>query len=133
MNNFKALVATVLLLSLNPAIAKVLSLHCPGTNQGNDIQTSYEPVDIQVQVSTGEIFGFPLYKAPGCGDVFGNLKVESKVTENQYQTDCENNHASSIIRLNRYSGALTITTVFKNKNETWWDGRYMCSQQKRKF
>lgn len=132
MSILKALLVTVLLLSLNPAIAKVLSLHCPGTNQGDNVRTEYEPVDIQVHVPTGEVFGFPNYKAPGCMDTFGNRTIKSKVTENYYKTDCNNNHASSLIRLNRYSGALTITTQF-TKDNIWWHGRYMCTEQKKKF
>lgn len=132
MCNFKALLATVLLLSLNPANAKVLSLHCPGTNRGDDIQTSYEPLDIQVHVSSGQIFGFPAYKAPGCGNLFEKASIENKVTENNYETYCKNSVASSLIRLNRYSGSLTITTVFFKENSSW-HGRYMCTEQKKKF
>lgn len=132
MCNFKVLLGTVLLLSLNPAIAKVLSLHCPGTNQGSDIQTSHEPLDIQVHTPSGQVFGFPIYKAMGCGDFGEQASIQSRVTDNQYQTDCKNDLASSTIRLNRFSGALTITTVFVQGDRTW-HGRYMCSQQKRKF
>ncbi len=132
MSKSNCLVAVALLIVSSTTFAREISLHCPGTNRGNDIQTSYEPIDIQVHVPSGQIFGFPTYKAPGCGDLGGKATVESSVNENLFQTDCKNSMASSLMRLNRYSGALTITTVFF-KTDAVWTGQYMCSEQKKKF
>jgi hypothetical protein len=131
------LLATACFLSWSSASAdaQVLSLHCSGTNQGSNIQTSYEPIDIRVSVLDGSIFGFPTYKAPGCGDLSAReLKVKNDVTDDLYQTKCKNSIATSTTRLNRYSGALSIDTFFhKEKDGGTWMGRYMCKEQKKKF
>ncbi len=120
-------------LQLTPAIAQIISLHCSGKTEGTDIQTSYDPIDIKVHVSSGEIHGFPLYKAPGCSSSFKNFKMESKTTESQFSTECSNSNSSSTLRLNRYSRSLTIITFF-NKDNARWTSQYMCTEQKkRKF
>lgn len=112
--------------------AKTLSLHCNGKTEGEDIQTSYDPIDINVDVPSGQIYGFPVYKAPGCSSNFQNFKIESNVKENQFETKCSSSYSSSTIRLNRYSGSLSIITFF-NKNNVTWTSQYMCAEQKKKF
>jgi hypothetical protein len=118
---------------LSPGYAQTLSLHCKGKNEGTDIQTSFEPIDIQVHVKTGQVFGFPIYKAPGCSDKLGeNFSVDFNVTENDFFTKCSSGYATSIINLNRYSGFLSIRTIFHKKNENW-SGQFSCNQQNKKF
>jgi hypothetical protein len=112
--------------------AKTLSLHCKGKTEGSDIKTSYDPIDINVDVPSGQIYGFPMYKANGCSSTPKNFKIESNVTEKQFETKCINAYSSSTIRLNRYSGSLSIITWF-NKDNVNWTSQYMCTEQKKKF
>jgi hypothetical protein len=122
----------VLFTQISPVNAKTLSLHCKGKTEGSDIKTSYDPIDINVDVPSGQIYGFPMFKAYGCSSTPKNLKIESNVTENQFETKCTNASSSSTIRLNRYSGSLSIITWF-NKDNANWTSQYMCTEQKKKF
>jgi hypothetical protein len=112
--------------------AKTLSLHCKGKTEGSDIKTSYDPIDIKVDVPSGQIYGFPMYKASGCSSTPQSFKIESNVTENKFETKCSNAYSSSTIRLNRYSGSLSIFTSFNKSNDNW-TSQYMCTEQKKKF
>lgn len=119
-------------LNFSFANAKTLSLHCKGKTEGSNIKTSYDPIDIKVDIPSGEIYGFPMYKAIGCSSTSENFKIESNVTENQFETKCSNSYGSSTIRLNRYSGSLSIITLFYKDNVNWIS-QYMCAEQKKKF
>ena len=129
----KLILIYLFLFQTTPAIAQIIALHCSGKTEGSDIQTSYDSIDIKIHMQSGEMHGFPNYKAPGCSSFFKNFKLESNTTESQFLTECSNSNSSSTLRLNRYSGSLTIITFF-NKDNAHWTSQYMCNEQKkRKF
>ncbi len=133
MTCIRSTICVLFLVLTIPGMTQSLSLHCKGKNEGANIQTSFEPIDIQIELKTGQIYGFPGYKAPGCLESVGkNFSEIFDVTEDNFSTTCSNGFATSIINLNRYSGLLLIKTIFHKENEHW-SGQYMCSQQKKKF
>jgi hypothetical protein len=132
MHKFTALLTIGSLMLVNPALAREISLHCIGTSSTSE-GTGEDSIDIQVRVTTGHIFGFPVYQAPGCLNAppFPG-KIAFKVSSNFFETSCKNEVASSTLQLNRFSGKLSITTFIKKNGEVW-TGQYSCTEQTKRF
>ena len=110
--------------------ASVLNFSCEGVNRGNKIANSPSNFDMKVDSSSGAIFNIPGFVAPGCVNLLNPKSPKISITDDAFSMSCENDRASTFIKLSRYSGKLNIDSVLsgdENRNGLW-----NCTLQKSK-
>lgn len=121
----------LLLIMCNQSKAESIILSCAGTNYGE-----FKSFDINVNSSTGEMWGFPGYVAPGCiriDKIKDSMSDKFSATSSTVETSCANNIWTSFLRLSRTTGNLNVSTYDLKKKKSEGEYFYQCKKMATKI
>ena len=129
------LIAIIFLLCAGNALARdVLNLYCRGVSESNNAPPQQQEFSMNFDRTTGDLWEFPLYIAPGCIDLKNPAKMKCSVDQNMGRCYCTNTMGGSLLELSRITGRMKVTTTFESKGVKkaddlrWIEGVYECER-----
>ena len=113
------------------AYAQNISMTCTGLLDGK-----LKKFDLSVNISNGDIFGFPNNVAMGCARIKPDdaLNDTKSIDASSVSVTCKNNLWMSFMKLSRNSGNLTVETFDLKTPKLVQDENFQCKKvEKRLF
>lgn len=109
-----------------PALAEQVRLVCAGTEGGVGYADDSREFELVVDTKSGELYGFPVTAARGCGN---DPSIEKKVKKDEgvYKLSCIKGGEFSMLSLTRQTGILEITTKVSGLENLIF-GKYKCKK-----
>jgi hypothetical protein len=123
------LVATLISLNVN---AEIISFACTGTGFLTGVGSSPENINVTVDTSNGEMWGYQGGLVPGCRSdgVFRSNVHKCSINDAEAFCSCSNQLGASSISLSRITGELRTHTDILEKSSKGkvMSGRYLCKR-----
>lgn len=123
----KRLIALLFFAISNIAMAENIHLLCSGTlSVSGDDGISPQEFELDIDTKSGELYGFPLKIAAGCGNT-PDVKQEIKKGSTKFGLLCTSDMGFSSLVLSRQTGQLETTTIFSSSKKIF-SGQYKCKK-----
>lgn len=124
----KKVIFILLVLCSQTSLADEIHLVCSGSLSiiGESDNASAQEFEIDVDTTSGELYGFPLKLAPACGNS-PDVKQQIKKGKFKFGLSCTSDIGYSSLLLSRQTGTLETTFTFKS-NPKLFTGIYKCKK-----